>query len=184
LIISLALFFAQPKILLAAEKCSYDECRDGCTTVGQCVDGVKCIAELNQQTLKVTLLKGKQPCGGSAVIGGIDPPQGIAEFNAKSANSGGEIGALVFVSSIIRFFFLIAGLIVLANFIISAYDYITNAGDFKIHMQAKDRLTFSLEGVVIMVAAFILVSLIGAVIFGDPGFILKQNIEQYGALNR
>lgn len=184
ILISLILFFLMsPTRPRAATVCPFTSCFDGCTYEGQCVDGIKCVVkEYKSGTSTIKhLSKGNYLCGGSAVIGEILPPKGVAQFQG---GLNGDIGILVFVSSALRLFFLIAGLLVLGNFIISAYDYITNAGDFKIHIQAKDRLTFSLYGIVIMVAAFILASLIGAVIFGDAGFILKPDIEKYGALQR
>lgn len=153
-------------------------CQNGCTSVGQCGQGNKLCIEIARGVLAAA----GGDCG-SALLGSIEPPAGVSNFNWQ-AGSQRSIGLFYFISAGLRLFFIISGILIFSNFIISAWTYITQAGDVKAHTEVKDRLTYSVIGLAVIVAAFIFVSLIGAVVFGDPGFILKPDISQYGATVR
>ena len=160
-------------------------CQGGCEYVGQCVDNVTCTEQGYYGYL--VLARSSEPCG-SALIGGIAPPEGIARFNGQAILGGGgstnSIGIFYFITLGLRLFFIISGLLIFGNFLYSGYIYIVQAGDTKAHGEVKDRLTYSAIGLVVMVSAFILAGLVGAIVFGDPGFILKPEITQYGATSR
>ncbi len=191
LILLLAIFsFLQSASMsvVNADTCPYDECSGGCTYEGQCVDNIKCVLTVYEEpSFQTVLAKGDQPCG-SFIIGGISPPKGVDSFNRQvwrdASVVGKYIGIFYFVSAGLRLFFIIAGLLVFGNFIYSGFIYITQAGNSKTHTEVKERITFSVVGLVIMVSAFIVASLIGAIVFGDVGFILNPNISDYGATVR
>jgi len=168
-----------PKVsyVLADEGCpsEYAGCGGGCTSSGQCISNRLC--EVNSQNY---LVLSNRKCG-SYILGEVEAPAGIENYNVKVAAEGGRIGVFVFISNILRLFFIIAGLIVFANFIIAAYTYITTAGETKANTEVRERITFSVIGLVIMIAAFMVAAIIGAIVFDDATFILKPNLEQYSA---
>lgn len=171
--------------VLAACPTKYSSCTGGCEYVGQCIDNVTCTEQGGYGAL--ILAKSSTPCG-SAFIGGVAPPEGVIQFNNRVVAHAGltdkTIGIFYFVTAGLRLFFIIAGLLVFGNFIYSGFIYITQAGDSKAHTLVRERVTFSIVGLVVMVSAFIVASLAGAIVFGDAGFILNPSITQYGALER
>lgn len=173
--------------IVNADICPYDSCSGGCTYEGQCVDNFKCVLTVHEQPYMRVLDRSNQPCG-SAFIGGVSPPKGVDLFNWEALKDssvvGKYIGIFYFVTAGLRLFFIIAGLLVFGNFIYSGFIYITQAGDSKAHTLVKERVTFSIVGLVIMVSAFIVASLIGAIVFDNPGFILNPTISEYGATER
>ena len=159
------------------------QCCSGCSDLDNCVSNHFCV--------EVVGLGLVRPIGGecgSALIGGVNPPNAIQRYNLRAAmdqqTTVGAIGIFYFVVAGLRLFFIIAGLLVFGNFIYAGYIYITQAGDSKAHTLVRERVTFSIVGLVVMVSAFIVASLIGAIVFGDAGFILNPSITQYGALER
>jgi len=173
--------------IVNADICPYDSCSGRCTYEGQCVDNFKCVLTVQEQPYMTILDISNQPCG-SAFIGGVSPPKGVDLFNWEALKDssvvGKYIGIFYFVTAGLRLFFIIAGLLVFGNFIYAGYIYITQAGDSKAHTLVRERVTFSIVGLVVMVSAFIVASLAGAIVFGDAGFILNPSITQYGALER
>lgn len=153
-------------------------CQDGCYNVGQCGEGNK-TCELTEISSTVKIISAIGDDCGSAILGRVDPPTGVRTYNLIT-----KIGVFKFISAGLRLFFIISGLLIFGNFLYSGYIYIVQAGDTKAHGEVKDRLTYSVIGLVVMVSAFILAGLVGAIVFGDPGFILKPEITQYGATSR
>lgn len=152
-----------------------------CTYIGQCVDNVKCYS----------------PCGnscgvwvpggacGSAVIGGIQPPDGVLDYNQAAAIQGGggnAIGIFVFLSTALKLFTVVAGLFMFFNFFIAGYTLIAGAGNSQKYTDVRERLTFGIIGLVIIVAAYMIAAMIGLLFFGDATFILQPDISQYGAI--
>lgn len=155
-------------------------CHGGCTFAGQCVNNVLCEAGGYGGARYIS--PSSRPCG-SYVIGGVDAPVGVSRYNSVAQMQGGEIGALLFFSRLLQLFTAIAGLAVFANFLYAAYIFISKAGDSKAFSEVQERLTFSIIGIVIIVAIYIIAAIIGLIFFGDAGFILQPNIVQFGALS-
>lgn len=107
----------------------------------------------------------------STVFGTIRQPAGTERFGGA-----GQIGILAFVSLLIRIFTIIAGLIVLFNFIISGYTYLTSEGNPKAHETVKNRITYSVIGIVIIVSAYTITALLSLIFFGSATFILNPTI--------
>lgn len=103
------------------------------------------------------------------LIGTVTNPLG-------STGYGGISGVGLFVSNILRLFFVVAGVTALFNFIISGYSYMNAAGDAKKLSEAWNRIWLSLIGLVIIVGSFALASLAGYLIFGDAGYILNPKV--------
>lgn len=110
----------------------------------------------------------------AGVFGSVTPPAGVADYNAKAGAS--NIGLILFASNVLRFFTVIVGLVIVYNFILAGSDYITHPGDTGMHAKVKDRLTMSMIGLVIIVAAYTIAAIIGLLFFGDAGFILSPVI--------
>lgn len=153
-----------------------------CTYDGQCVQNETCYSPCGGGC-GVWVANG--PCG-SAVVGGIKPPEGVQDYNTIAMMGGGggnAIGVFAFISVGLRLFTIISGLFILFNFLIAGYTLIASAGNSQKYTDVRERLTFALIGLVIIVAAYMLAAMIGLIFFGDATFILQPNISQYSALS-
>jgi hypothetical protein len=105
------------------------------------------------------------------IVGPITNP--ITRYgNATDPNAG----IIAFLGNILRLVFVVAGIYAFINLIIAGFTYMTAGGDAKQMNAAWSRIWQSLLGLVIIVGSFALASLIGAVVFGDPTFILNPKI--------
>ncbi len=71
----------------------------------------------------------------------------------------------------------IAGVWVLINFIIAGFKYITAGGDSKNIAEANKKITLSVVGLIIIVAAPVIAAIIGIVFFGDANAVLRFKIK-------
>jgi hypothetical protein len=110
------------------------------------------------------------------IFGTVSPPPGV-EIYDQATNVPGGIGLIVFMSTLIRIATVAAGVWVMLNLILAGYDYITSNGDTGAHKRVTDRVTMSVIGLVIIVAAYTVTALISLVLFGDPRFILAPEIS-------
>lgn len=108
------------------------------------------------------------------IFGKIETPKGIAAFD-QAAGGSTAIGLIVFLSTGIRIFTIVAGLYVFLNILLAGFDYIT-AGDNKAHQKVREKLTSSVLGLIVIVSAYTIAALIGLVFFGDPTFIINPTI--------
>lgn len=110
-----------------------------------------------------------------------DTPLGGAIKNpTKYADLTGG-GLTAFITNIIRFALVVAGVVALFNFIIAGYQYMNAGGDAKQLNAAWARIWQSLIGLVILAAAFAIISLASLILFGKADFILNPQI--YGPTN-
>ncbi len=115
--------------------------------------------------------------GGAAttnVFGNVDAPPGVAQYNADSASG---IGLIPFISTLIRIATIVAGIIVFINFILAGYAYISSDGSSKVNEQVRNQLTFSVIGLVIIVASYTIIAIISLLLFGKADFILNPTIS-------
>lgn len=110
--------------------------------------------------------------GNENVFGTIDAPQGVAQFNAQS-DSG--IGLLLFISNLIKIASVVAGIWVLFNFISAGFTYIS-ASDKGAYEKIGSKLSLSVTGLVLIVAAYTIAAILGLIIFGDPTYIINPDI--------
>jgi len=153
-------------------------CQGGCTYVGQCVSNKKC--ELITFSTPI-LQPGSADCG-SAIVGEITVPEGVKRYNLLAIRDGGNIGILVFVTRALQFFAVLCGLLVFFNILYGGYEYIVGAGKTDVHVKVRERLTWSVVGLILLIAAYMIAALIGLLIFGDPTFLLNPDLTKYGAL--
>jgi hypothetical protein len=110
----------------------------------------------------------------SNVFGTVSPPPGVQAYDAKA---GGEIGLIVFISSMLQLVTVIAGVWVLFQFFLAGFDYITANGNTAANTKVKDRLTFSIIGLVIIVGSYSIAALLGLILFGDATFIIQPKLQ-------
>lgn len=108
------------------------------------------------------------------IFGEVAPPAGVGRFDT-AAGGGEAIGLLLFISSGIRIFTIVAGLFVMLNFFLAGFEYIT-AGDSKAHQKVRERLTTSVIGLVIIVSAYTVIGLVGLIFFGSATYIINPVI--------
>ncbi len=113
---------------------------------------------------------------GDSVFGNIEAPVGVKELNAQAGAAGSNIGLLIFVSNMIKFASIIAGIWVMFNFITAGFTYITAAGDSSAYAKIGTNLSLSVSGLVLIVAAYTIAGIISLIIFGDPTFIINPQI--------
>ena len=107
------------------------------------------------------------------IVGEIKPDILPEAYRSLTGNPGGLV---LFLSNILRLFFVVAGIFAFFNFIIAGYEFMNAGGDSKKVSNAWDRIWKSLLGLVVIIGSFALASLFGQLIFGDPGFILSPKI--------
>lgn len=154
----------KPAISSCNVKCIYEV---GCVCPSNCVNPTAA----GNATCGGVQVNLRDDGGSSTVFGTIRQPAGTERFGGK-----GEIGILAFVSLLIRIFTIIAGLIVLFNFIISGYTYLTSEGNPKAHETVKNQITYSVIGIVIIVSAYTITALLSLIFFGSATFILNPTI--------
>lgn len=164
------------------------QCIGGCTSINECVNvggsGRLCAID---SSLPMTVSPSGGNCetsAGSVVFGQVRPPKGVGLYNTITQSGAGEqkIGILLFISNALKFFAVICGLLVFFNILYSGYEYIVGAGKTDVHAKVRERLTWSLLGLLLLIAAYLIAALIGLFIFGDPTFLLNPDLTQYGAL--
>lgn len=151
----------QPKTVSAA-----------CNYVGDCEQNKKCICpggggydcRYNPQAL----IPGTEDCG-SAIIGGVEPPLAITGINTES---GEEIGLIFFVSRVLNFANIIAGILVMLNFVVAGFTYVSSAGNSGNMAKINEKLYWSFLGMLVIVGSYTLAAIFGVVFYGDPTFII------------
>ncbi len=94
-------------------------------------------------------------------------------YRSVTGNPGGFV---LFLSNVLRLFFVVAGIYAFFRLIIAGYGFMTAGGDAKKIGEAWTSIWQSLLGLAIIVGSFALASLFGQLIFGDPGFILSPKV--------
>ncbi len=164
-------FFTSPAYAACPQGYS---CHNGCESAGQCVDNFVCIEESDR------ILAGSESCG-SGQLQGIKPPPFIGKLNQEAGSGGtGGIGILIFISTLLHFFAVICGIWTLFNFLISGFTLITAQYDTKAQTDVKDRLTMTVIGLVVIVAAYTFAGLFGLIFFGSASAIINPKLQ--GAL--
>jgi hypothetical protein len=116
-------------------------------------------------------------------FGNIAEPPGVRELNQQvwlaggGENYAGSIGIFLFISRLLQLFTVVAGLILFFNFIISGYTYLTSEGSPKAHEQVRNRITYSVIGIILIVCAYTITALLSLIFFGDATFILNPKLE-------
>ena len=96
------------------------------------------------------------------IVGTIQPPDTVIRDVSQTGN---------FISVIVRFITVIAGLYAMWQFLTGGFGYITSGGDKARIQQSTQQIMMAVVGLAIIGASFILGAIIGRLLFG-PGFNL------------
>ena len=127
-------------------------------------------------------IAGEGPAGEDApvvaegVFGKIDAPAGVAELNAQAGEEGSNIGLLIFISNMIKFASIVAGIWVMFNFIFAGFTYVSSNGDSGAYAKIGEKLSLSVTGLLLIVAAYTIAGIISLLIFGDATYIINPQI--------
>ncbi len=102
------------------------------------------------------------------VIGTITLPTGIRSDVSQTGD---------FISAIVRFFIIIAGLFTVWQFLSGGLSYITSNGDKNKVQEAGSKITMSIVGLVVVVASFVITAIISQLLFGDFTAILSPKLK-------
>ena len=108
------------------------------------------------------------PAAPANVFGGITPPPGVREY--------GELGIIDFFSNVLKIVAVGAGLFVFLNVIYAGYLYLSGGGDSNTHTKVRDQLTYSVLGLVLIVASYAIAILVGVIFFGKADYIINPTI--------
>lgn len=103
----------------------------------------------------------------SDVVGTLQVPGGVPSEVTKTGD---------FVSGIIRFFMVVAGIFTLWQFLSGGFQFISSGGDKGKIAEAQQKINMSLIGLVTMTASFIIISIVSLVLFGNFTYILNPVI--------
>jgi hypothetical protein len=112
-------------------------------------------------------------------FGVVLAPEGVRQINDDiylATGDAGGIGIFIFLSRILQLVTIVAGLIILFNFISSGFTYLTAEGNPKAHETVRNRITYSVIGILIIVCAYTITGLLGLIFFGDASYILNPKI--------
>lgn len=85
-------------------------------------------------------------------------------------------GLTLFLTNILRFVFVIAGIYAFINLILAGFGYMSAGGDSKAMSKAWDKIWQTLLGLAIIAGSFVIAAVIGYIIFNDPMFMLKLTV--------
>ena len=97
------------------------------------------------------------------IVGTITLPTGIQSDVSQTGS---------FLTAIIRFFIIVAGLFSLWQFLIGGFTYISSGSDKTKVQEAGNKITMSLIGLVVIAASFVIIAIISQLLFGDFTAIL------------
>ena len=146
----------------------------GCTYIGQCINGKSCISERGA-------VAPNGPDCGAAMVGNVEVPSSIRLYNMNTGQANG-IGLVMFISRLLQFFAVIVGIFSLFNIISIGYTYLSGMGDPAAHSNLKDKLTYTVLGLILIASAYAIAGAIGLLFFGDAGYILYPRFVSFSDL--
>lgn len=109
-----------------------------------------------------------KPALASDFIGTVTLPTGIPTATSS-------IGP--FISTIIRFIIIVAGLFTLWQFLTGGLGMITGGADKGKMTEAQNKITMAITGLVIIAASFLIIAIVSQVLFGSFTAILAPEIQ-------
>ncbi len=110
----------------------------------------------------------KEGRAGGDIVGTINPPQTVIGTIGDTGN---------FISAIVRFITVIAGLYALWQFITGGLGFITSGGDKGKIQTATSQIMMAITGLVVIGMSFILASIIGRLLFGAGFNLLSPSLQ-------
>ncbi len=115
-------------------------------------------------------------------LGTVDPATDAFSKGSAQANGDKAISNLeLFISNTIGFMTTLAGLFFIIYFFMGAFHWITSGGDKSKTEKAREQITQGVLGLVIIIAAYAIIGLVGSVIGLDlltPGEQIKKLIPK------
>ncbi len=108
------------------------------------------------------------------IFGLIEPPSGVAYYQARIGPN--KIGALLFISNLIKLVVIVAGIWTMLNFIFAGWIYITNSGDSSAGQKVSTKMTNSVIGLLIVSLSYTIAAIIGMLVFGDASYIINPKL--------
>lgn len=105
------------------------------------------------------------------IIGTVEPPIGIPKTPEKTT---------AFLTAILTFIIVVAGLFTLWQFLSGGLAYITSNGDKNKVAEANNKITYSILGIAIITASFIIAGILGLILYGEFNAILKPSLIDVG----
>lgn len=110
------------------------------------------------------------------IIGKVSPPPGVRDYIGQGQAGAAAFGLIGFVSSLVKLLIVIAGLYAFINLILAGFAFMSAGGDPKAVEKAWGKIWQSIIGLVIIASSFLIIALVGWILFKDPGFILRPRI--------
>ena len=114
------------------------------------------------------VLAAAAPRGGDNFVGDLDLPSGIPSDIAQTTP---------FISSIIRFIVIIAGLFALWQFLTGGLGMISAGGDKNKVAEAQSKITMAITGLVVVTASFLIIGIVSQLLFGSFTAILIPQLQ-------
>lgn len=108
------------------------------------------------------------PAMAQDIVGTIQAPQTVVRNISQTGN---------FISAIIRFITVLAGIWALWQFLTGGFAYISSSGDKAKVQQAMQQIMMAITGLAIIGASFILAAVIGRLLFGPNFNILSPTLQ-------
>lgn len=106
-------------------------------------------------------------------------PAGVYKYNvSQNGGSNADIGIVNFASLLLRIFTIIAGMFFMFNLIWAGYLFLSAGSDAGQFNKFKEMLYYSLIGLIVIAAAYMVAGVAGLFLFGDAGFIIRPTLYQ------
>ena len=102
------------------------------------------------------------------IVGTISVPTGVPSEITSTT---------VFISGIIKFLMVLAGLYSLWQFLTGGFSFITSGGEKAKITEAQQKIQMSIIGLVVMTASFIIIAIVSKILFDKFDFILNPQLE-------
>ena len=106
------------------------------------------------------------------IFGEILPPPHVEKYAGGSEGQG----LILFLSNFVKLFMVISGLFAFLNLILAGWQYISSGAEPEKVSQATNKITYSVIGLLVVVASFTLAGIFGYIFFGDASAIINPKI--------
>lgn len=113
-----------------------------------------------------------------SVFSGVENP--LAEGYGGLNMAGGGLAG--FISNLLTFISLIAGLLALLNLVLGGLAHITSEGKPENLEKARRQIYMSLVGLIIIAGSYAIIAVIGQLFFTDSSFFLNPTIQGPGEI--
>lgn len=113
---------------------------------------------------------------GDVYTGKIAPPPGVRNYQANSGLGDDTPAIIFFLSKMILFITVVAGLWTLFNVLMAGLHYITGGGSSESTTKVRNLLASSVIGLLLILSSYTIGGLIGYVFFGDAGYLLNPTL--------